>query len=347
MRDGGNVGIGTTTFGTSAAKVLAIGSGTAPTTSPANAVQLWSADLAGGAGTAALHLRTEDDVEHVFGSKVGIGTTDPNELLDVDGDALFDNVIVESTVKITEQAAANADVATIGQVWVKDDVPNQAYFTDDAGTDHPLVATYGEMFFYESAGTETVGETSQYYGVQGQFAGDDLAGWTFVAGSSGVGTITTDEGTRININDVTHGLISGDYINVQSSNHAGTAEVNYVDANNFDILIAYVGDEACTWQEGDHLLAGAGSAGKYLISVSVTASAGAAAKEYKFEGVQNATHIDQTAFDITTSGTKHQSGASFSLITIAEADRIWLQFKNQTDTQDLEYQHANVNLVRL
>jgi len=39
-----NIGFNQTTFGTSAAKVLAIGSGSAPTTSPADAVQLWSAD---------------------------------------------------------------------------------------------------------------------------------------------------------------------------------------------------------------------------------------------------------------------------------------------------------------
>lgn len=37
----GNLGLGTTTFGTSAAKVLAIGNGTAPTTSPAGVGQLY------------------------------------------------------------------------------------------------------------------------------------------------------------------------------------------------------------------------------------------------------------------------------------------------------------------
>lgn len=55
----GNVGIGTTTFGTSAAKVLAMGSGTAPTTSPADAAQVWVADKASGADKAALHMRDE------------------------------------------------------------------------------------------------------------------------------------------------------------------------------------------------------------------------------------------------------------------------------------------------
>jgi len=56
-----NVGIGQTTFGTSAAKVLAIGSGTAPTTSPADAVQMWSQNNTGqgASGLAQLYIRDE------------------------------------------------------------------------------------------------------------------------------------------------------------------------------------------------------------------------------------------------------------------------------------------------
>lgn len=36
---------------------------------------------------------------------------------------------------IKEEAAAGTDVASYGQIWVKDDTPNTLYFTDDAGTD--------------------------------------------------------------------------------------------------------------------------------------------------------------------------------------------------------------------
>jgi hypothetical protein len=53
----GNLGLGQITFGTSATKILAIGSGTAPSTSPADAFQMYSADQA--AGNACAHLRTE------------------------------------------------------------------------------------------------------------------------------------------------------------------------------------------------------------------------------------------------------------------------------------------------
>jgi len=47
------------------------------------------------------------------------------------------------TVSMTEQAAANADVAGDGQLWVKTAVPNQLWFTDDAGTDFQLATLTG------------------------------------------------------------------------------------------------------------------------------------------------------------------------------------------------------------
>ncbi len=53
-----NVGIGLASFGTSAAKVLGMGSGTAPSTSPADAAQMWVADQA--AGNACFNMRTEN-----------------------------------------------------------------------------------------------------------------------------------------------------------------------------------------------------------------------------------------------------------------------------------------------
>ena len=48
LTSGGNLGLGTSTFGTSAAKVLAIGSGTEPSTGPADTVQFYSVDRSAG-----------------------------------------------------------------------------------------------------------------------------------------------------------------------------------------------------------------------------------------------------------------------------------------------------------
>jgi hypothetical protein len=56
----GNLGLGTSAFGTSAATVLAIATGTAPTTGPADTIQIYSTDLS--AGNTMLSLFTEGTV---------------------------------------------------------------------------------------------------------------------------------------------------------------------------------------------------------------------------------------------------------------------------------------------
>lgn len=56
----GNLGLGTSTFGTSAATVFSIATGTAPTTGPADTIQIYSTDLS--AGNTMLSLYTEGTV---------------------------------------------------------------------------------------------------------------------------------------------------------------------------------------------------------------------------------------------------------------------------------------------
>ncbi len=57
----GNIGIGTGTFGANAVMVQAILSGTAPTTSPPDMSQMWSADVLGVANKAGPHWRSEEN----------------------------------------------------------------------------------------------------------------------------------------------------------------------------------------------------------------------------------------------------------------------------------------------
>lgn len=56
----GNVGIGTSSFGTSAATVLGIANGTAPGSSPANMVQLYSEDV-----SLSAELKVRDEAGNV------------------------------------------------------------------------------------------------------------------------------------------------------------------------------------------------------------------------------------------------------------------------------------------
>jgi len=57
----GNLGIGTTSFGSNAAKILAIGNGTAPTTSITDGVQLYAIDYVDGDGTSTSELFVRDE----------------------------------------------------------------------------------------------------------------------------------------------------------------------------------------------------------------------------------------------------------------------------------------------
>ena len=54
---------------------------------------------------------------------------------------LMQKAIVDGDFAMAERAAAGADVAAYGQVWVKTATPNQLWFTDDAGTDFPVSGT--------------------------------------------------------------------------------------------------------------------------------------------------------------------------------------------------------------
>ena len=67
------------------------------------------------------------------GGLIGLGDDDHTQYMLADGSR-----ILTDTLKITEQAAAAADVAGNGQLWVKNTTPNGLWFTDDAGTDVQL-----------------------------------------------------------------------------------------------------------------------------------------------------------------------------------------------------------------
>jgi len=73
-----------------------------------------------------LWLSGANDLNY-FAGKVGIGSSAPKTLLTVEG-----------TLTLKEQAAADGDTASYGQIWVKTATPNELWFTDDAGTDHQI-----------------------------------------------------------------------------------------------------------------------------------------------------------------------------------------------------------------
>jgi hypothetical protein len=70
----GNFGVNVMTFGTSATNTIAIANGVAPTTSPTNIYQQYSADIT--AGNAAPHFRTENGaIVKVYQETTGVGAS--------------------------------------------------------------------------------------------------------------------------------------------------------------------------------------------------------------------------------------------------------------------------------
>jgi hypothetical protein len=67
--------------------------------------------------------------------------------------------INDGTIFIKEGAAAAADTAAYGQLWVKTVTPNQLWFTDDAGTDFQVATLTGQETFTNKTLTSPVIDT--------------------------------------------------------------------------------------------------------------------------------------------------------------------------------------------
>jgi len=143
----GNLGLGQTTWGTNATKTSAWGTGVAPTTSPADCFQMYSADIGGAAGKAGAHFRDEEGNIISLGSggllstgtarvykcfqfanaALGKGGTTPDEVIvgnywgwsyDINDDSVF-------TIRLPDDWAAGTDI-TINVRWAI----NEAYVTN-------------------------------------------------------------------------------------------------------------------------------------------------------------------------------------------------------------------------
>lgn len=79
-----------------------------------------------------LHLGTQDNNDYIYsdGSFINIAMDDTDTIQIRDSELRS-----EIPIKITEAAAAVSDTAGKGQIWVKNDTPNNLYFTNDAGND--------------------------------------------------------------------------------------------------------------------------------------------------------------------------------------------------------------------
>ena len=111
------------------------------------------------------------------------------------------NVVTDGSVQLKEKAAAVADTAAYGQLWVKTATPNQLYFTTDAGDDIQLTSGTATAF---------VGD------ITGVTAGDGLTG----GGTIGALSIAVGAGTGIDV--------ATDAISVDVSDFMANGADNYL-----------------------------------------------------------------------------------------------------------------------
>jgi len=89
-------------------------------------------------------------------------------------DMINDRTVVYNPLFIQERTVANADTATFGQFWVRDDAPNTPMFTDDIGTDFVLNSP-GTLQGVVDAGNTTTTDIEIITGAALTiFAADDL-----------------------------------------------------------------------------------------------------------------------------------------------------------------------------
>ena len=86
-------------------------------------------------------LDTLNELAAALGDDVNFSTTVATNIatkLPLAGGTLTGALTIDGSLKLKEQADADADTAAYGQLWIKTATPNQLWFTNDAGTDTQL-----------------------------------------------------------------------------------------------------------------------------------------------------------------------------------------------------------------
>ena len=105
---------------------------------------------------------------------------------------------VTGTLKMVEQADADADTAAQGQIWVNTATPNELYFTTDAGNDIALTSGTAIVSGFDADAAQTFNDSGA--DVDFRIESDDNANMFFVDGENdrvGIGTnaVTAGQGT--------------------------------------------------------------------------------------------------------------------------------------------------------
>ena len=225
--------------------------------------------------------------------KVGIGLDAPSTRLTVEG-----------AVTLKEQASADADVASYGQLWVKTATPNELYFTTDAGNDIQL-----------TSGTAMAGGD-----ITSVVAGAGMTG----GATSGAATLNVIGGDGITANaDEIEATVDGSTIELSASDGSGTIRIKdngvtlakmagltrgsiiYGDASGDPAALGVGSNTYVLTSDGtDIAWAAAGSGSGDITAVTIQTDSGSGSKASDTSGSADFTlQGDSAGSDVTNSGT--------------------------------------------
>ena len=273
-----------------------------------------------------------------------------------------ENAYIGKSLFFDEKATQETIVAGEGQVWVKDTSPTTLMFTDDDGDDHVVTlgaSDLGEMGnVWGASATEEIFDADEWHAMfHANITGSAPhlnIGFSFVAGQEDDNTavvrdqIVDGAGLGAGADSLTiwqdaHGLLTGDYITVQSANHDGVAEVVKIDADSIHVKITYVGDEACTWQEGSYLLVATPGQYRGIWNASFSQSDNAARTSIVTPYVNLTQSTKAVASRLIQNNTDIGSIGGNGVLNFYEGDRIWFACQS-TDPQTLTFTIRNMTI---
>ncbi len=221
---------------------------------------------------------------------------------------------------------------------------------------------HAEMFDFDNGDAYVIndaGGDEQVYHTNGLAAGD-LEGWTFDAGGAGtsfpIASIADGVASGIDIEVTTTGshlLADGDIVsqsNLANGAYVGVFVVkDIISATQYEVAAVFTATGTGTMDQAATLIAGAGSAGQYLVSWSASATSASTNDIFDFS-----VHVE--ALHITSTNTRRKFGiagdvgamSGVSIITIAVGDHVSFDLENVTPAvDDITVRNFALVLVRL
>ena len=263
------------------------------------------------------------------------------------GDPVIDG---QTTILLAETTTPTA-ITNYGQLYTKSS--DRPFFQDGDGNEHELVEVdveHAEFYITANTTAVTITDVNKSVALEG-FSSSHLQDFTF--GSSANGEITdTADNTVLRITDVAHGLITGDIVTINGLATAAqnaTTAITKINNDTFDCdNISYASSaETGTWQMGSYLLTPTGGAGTYLATMSSSATSAGTNRTFLIQLCVNITAQADMKVERKFAASDIGSIGMVGLITLADANRVWLSVEGLTDGTDITFKHANLALHRV